>query len=317
MNKKRLLWLLVAGIFFAGCQGAHPKITIAASKNLWNSVPLIALDKGFFAEEGLDVTANYLDAGRFCMDAVLSKSADFGNVVDVNIGYLGYSKNTNVLLINEISGCLASDIVARPSRGIHTPADIKGRSLALSPGTTSDIFARRFLRKYGISIDSIKLVKIQPKGMVPAMAADDGPDAASTWEPFVSSIKKARGTDVITFEAPDIYTAREFTAVRADWAKDNKDVIAAYQRALKKAYDFSQSHVEEAQAIVARLTGLTPDVVKAAWAPYQITFTYDKAKYLREITQIGQDIQEQPEYKGQGVPDYSKFIDDSYMPSSK
>jgi NitT/TauT family transport system substrate-binding protein len=317
MKKIHLFWLLPAIVIFTSCGQPHAKVTIAASKNLWNSIPLIALDKGYFAEEGLDVTTNYLDAGRFCMDAVLSRSADFGNVVDVNIGYLGYSKNSNVVLINEISGCLASDIVARPSRGIHTPLDLKGKALALSPGTTSDIFARRFLRKYGISIDSVKLVKIQPKGMVPGMAAADGPDASSTWEPFVSSMRKALGSDVITFEAPDIYTAREFTAVRADWAKENRAVISAYQRALKKAYDFSQSHIEEAQQIVARLTGLTPDVVKASWLPYQITFTYDKAKYLREITQIGNDIKEQEEYKAQPLPDYAKFLDDSYIKDVK
>lgn len=315
--KKAIVVILIALVGFSSCQQQKQKVTLAASKNLWNSLALIAIDQKYFAEEGLDVTVNYLDAGRFCMDAVLSKSADFGNVVDVNVGYLGYSPNKNVILINEISGCLASDIVARKSRGVASPQDLKGKSLAYSPGTTSDVFAHRFLAKYGISTDSIKLVKIQPKAMVAGIVASDGPDASSTWEPFVSSMRKGLGDDVVTFEAPEIYTAREFTAVRTDWAKENKAVVVSYLKALAKANEFISSHKEQAQAIVAKMTGLDIDIVKSSWEPYQITFAFDKEKYLKEITQIGSDISAQDEYKGKPTPDYSAFLDDSYFKAIK
>jgi ABC-type nitrate/sulfonate/bicarbonate transport system substrate-binding protein len=317
MSKTISILSLLALVILFGCHQEKHKVTLAASKNLWNSIALIAIDQKYFAEEGLDVAVDYLDAGRFCMDAVLSKSADFGNCVDVNVGYLAYSTNKNILLVNEISGCLASNIVARKSRGINSPADLKGKSLAYSPGTTSDVFARRFLAKYGISIDSITLEKIPPKGMVAGMTAADGHDAASTWEPYVTSMRKGMGNDVITFEAPEIYTAREFTTVRADWAKENKDIVVSYLKALKKANDFTINHKDTAQAIVAKMTGLTLDVVKAQWVPYQLTFAYDKKKYLKEITQIGEDISKQDEYKGKPVPDYSIFLDDSYYRAAK
>jgi len=316
--KRTLTLCLLAVIFvFAGCKDEKKKATLAASKNLWNSVALIAIDKGYFEEEGIDLTVHYMDAGRFCMDAVLSKSADFGNVVDVNVGFLAYSQNKNVLLINEISGCLASEIVARKSRGISKPNDLKGKSLAFSPGTTSDVFARRFLIKHGISEDSIKLVKIQPKGMVAGMIAADGPDASSTWQPFVGSMRKGLGDDIVTFSAPEIYTAREFTAVRTDWAKENEELVVSYLKAIKKANDYATKNKIEAQKIVAKMTGLDLTVVQSSWDSYQITHAYDRAKYLKEITQIGQDISRQAEYKGKPVPDYSIFLNDSYFQKAK
>lgn len=310
------LSLLVLVTLF-GCKQESRSVTVAASKNLWNSAFLIAFDQKYFETEGLEVNVSYLEAGRFCMDAVLSKSADFGNVVDVNVGYLAYSENKNVVLINEISGCLASEIVARKSRGINSPADLKGKSFAYSPGTTSDVFAYRFLAKYGISPDSVKLEKIQPKGMVAAMVASDGPSSASTWQPFSSSIAKGLGDDYIVFQAPDIYTAREFTATRADWAKENKETVVSYLKAIKKANQYAIDHKAEAQEIVAKMTGLTLEIVQAQWEPYQITFAYDKEKYLKEITQIGQDISKQDDYKGKAVPDYSVFLDDSYYQAAK
>src|ERR1041385_719450 len=254
-NMKKITFitvLLFGTLVLAGCQHSQTKVTLAASKNLWNSLPLIAIDKDFFTEEGLDVTVNYLEAGRFCMDAVLSKSADFGDVVDVNVGYLGYSANKNITLIGEISGTLASEIVARKSRGINTPNDLKGKSLAYSPGTTSDVFARRFLEKYGIPETSLTLSKIQPKGMVAAMIAKDGPDASSTWEPFVSAMSKGLGDDMITFEAPEIYTAREYVAVRTDWGKGHMQEVLAFLKALKNANDYALNHRDDAQQIVAK-----------------------------------------------------------------
>lgn len=317
MKKVISILSLIVIVGVISCQQERHKVTLAASKNLWNIIPLIAVDQKYFVDEGLDVTVSYLDAGRFCMDAVLSKSADFGNVVDVNVGYLAYSENKNVVLINEISGCLASEMVARKSRGINSPADLKGKSIAYSPGTTSDVFAFRFLTKYGINPDSVKLVKIQPKGMVAGMIASDGPDAASIWQPFSSSMAKGLGADVVIFQSPEIYTAREFTAVRADWAKDNKDIVVSYLKALKKAMDFAKSHKEEAQEIIAKMTGLSLDVVKAQWEPYQITYNFDKEKYLKEITQIGEDISRQKEYMGKPVPDYSIFLDNSYYQAAK
>jgi ABC-type nitrate/sulfonate/bicarbonate transport system substrate-binding protein len=317
MKKSISIFALITIVILLGCNSKKNKVTLAASKNLWNCNALIAIDQKFFEEEGLDVAVSYLDAGRFCMDAVLSKSADFGNVVDVNVGYLAYSENKNVILINEISGCLASEIVARKSRGINSPADLKGKSFAYSPGTTSDVFAHRFLAKYGISPDSVRLVKIQPKGMVAGMIANDGPDASSTWQPFSSSMAKGLGNDFIVFQSPEIYTAREFTAVRADWAKENKDLVISYLKALKKANDFAVNHKEDAQKIVAKMTGLDLEVVKAQWEPYQLTFAYDKEKYLKEITQIGEDISRQEEYKGKKVPDYSVFLDDTYYKAVK
>jgi ABC-type nitrate/sulfonate/bicarbonate transport system substrate-binding protein len=94
-------------------------------------------------------------------------------------------------------------------------------------------------------------------------------------------------------------------------------VVVSYLKALKKANDFAVSHKEDAQKIVAKMTGLDLEVVKAQWEPYQLTFAYDKEKYLKEITQIGEDISRQEEYKGKQIPDYSVFLDDSYYQAAK
>jgi len=88
-------------------------------------------------------------------------------------------------------------------------------------------------------------------------------------------------------------------------------------KAIKKANDYATKNKIEAQKIVAKMTGLDLTVVQSSWDSYQITHAYDRAKYLKEITQIGQDISRQAEYKGKPVPDYSIFLNDSYFQKAK
>jgi NitT/TauT family transport system substrate-binding protein len=217
--------------------------------------------------------------------------------------------------INQSPGSVV--ILGKKSKGINSPADLKGKSLAFSAGTVSDVFARRFIQKYGINEDAITLQKIQPKGIVPAFVSGDGPNSVAVWEPFISSARKGLGDDIVTFEAPEIYTIREFVAVRIDWAKENKETVTKYLKALKKAEDFVNKNQDESQKIVARMSAMDLEIVKSCWTYYHAELAYDKATYLKEITDIGVEISKLDEYKGKHVPDYSSFFDDTYFNNAK
>ncbi|MCW3125799.1 MAG: putative aliphatic sulfonates-binding protein [Bacteroidetes bacterium] len=318
MKKTISICLLAITLILSGCNNEKTKVTLALSKNPWNTIALVAADKGYFAEEGLDVTLNYQDAGRYCYDAVISQSADFGNIVDVNISYIGYSPNKNTFMLAEINRSPGSVVIlGKKSRGINSPSDLKGKTIAFSAGTVSDVFARRFVQKYKIADDSITFQKIQPKGIIPAFAANDGPPAVAVWEPFISAAHKGLGDDIVTFESPEIYTIREFVAVRTDWAKEHKDAIQKYLRAMKKAETFVNSNEVEAQKIVARMAAMDLEIVKSSWPKYKAVVAYDKATYLKEIMDIGKEVSTLDDYKGKQVPDYSSFFDDSYFNDAK
>lgn len=318
MKKLISICLLAIVSIFTGCKDDKTKVTLALSKNPWNTLALVAADKGFFEETGLDIQLNYQDAGRYCYDAVISKSADFGNIVDVNISYIGYSPNKNTFMLAEMNRSPGSVVIlAKKSRGINSPKDLKGKSLAFSAGTVSDVFARRFIQKNGIKEDSIKFQKIQPKGIVPAFISKDGPDAIAVWEPFISGARKGLGNDIVTFEAPEIYTIREFIAVRSDWAKENKDAVEKYLKAMKKAEDYVNKNQEEAQKIVARMSAMDLTIVKSCWSKYKAIIAYDRETYIKEITEIGVEVSKLDEYKGKPVPNYSSFFDDSYFKNLK
>lgn len=288
-------------------------VTLATSTNLWCSLPLIAKDRGYFQEEGLDVAINIQDGGRYCMDALLGGSADFANVVETNIAYLAFTQNKDVRVVANVVDSTSMAVVAWKTSGIQKPEDLAGKRLAFTPGTQGEIFAARLLKKHGVPLNMKEVRKLQPKAIPAAVGAHEV-DAASTWEPFVNSALKAMGSDGIVFRDPDAHRGYMHVAVRDGWAQQNQQAVTAFIRALKKADAFTAAHPEEAKAILAKQTKLDPATISAIWGYYNIRLSFDRAGLVTATTAVGEWIKEsQPDYAAKPLPDYSLYFDDRYF----
>lgn len=289
------------------------KLTLATSKNLWCSLALLAKTQGYFQEEGLNVDLNFQDAGRYCMDAVVSKSADLGTVVEVNVAYLGFTGTKNVSLVGTIVESVDSAIIARKSAGIETAQDLTGKKLALSPGTTSDLFAHRFLDSNRIKENAVEIRKLQPKAIQAAIVAGEV-DAASTWEPFVHNCQREMGENAVVFKDAAAYTGFMNVAVRRDWAAQNPNTIRAVLRALKKADQFIHAKPTEAQEILAKEINLDLEIVRAIWPNYEFKVGLDRERLNSAIKAEGEWINKtQQGFTDKPVPDYAPYLDEQYL----
>ena len=292
------------------------KVTLAASKNLWTSLALVAKAKGHFAEEGLDVTVVYQDGGRYCMDALLAGSAEFATVVEVNIAYIGFAGNHNVSVVGSMVESTSCGIVARKSAGIHAPADLKGKSLAFSPGTGSELFATRFLTANGISREDVQLRKLQPRAIQGAMVAKEV-DAAATWDPFIENSRRALGDDAIAFFDPKAYVGYMQVAVRRDWAAQNPETIEAFLRAMNRASEFIQAEPGASQVLLAQETAMNLDLVQAIWDYFDFSLSMDSAKLTTAVADVAVLIQaNEKAFSDKPTPDYAAFFDDRFFRSA-
>lgn len=305
--------LINKGIIFSNQEQSNVTVKFATSKNMWCGLGLIASDKGFFEDEGLDVQVTYLDAGRYCLDALVSNSTDFATIVEVNISYFGFTGNKSVIDIASMVSSTSSGIIALKSKGITKPEDLKGKSLAFSPGTTSDIFANKFIEKHGILSSEVNFQKIQPLAMTGAVTSGSV-DAASTWDPHIYNISKILGDDAIVFRDPDAYTGYLTLAVREDWAYKNKDIVISFLKALKKAEKFAKEQKEEAQIIISRMINLDIEIVKATWDLHNMELVLDKEVMLRAVnSQAVWITNTMDDYKGKSIPDYSNYFDTYFL----
>lgn len=292
---------------------ALTKTSLTASKNIWSTLPLVAKQQGFFKQEGLDVQINYVQAAKLAMDALVANSTDFANVVDPNIAFLAFSGNKDVVVIGTIVKSHDSAIVARKSAGITSAQDLKGKKLGVLQGTTSQIFAERFLEKNGLRYADVQAQNLQPVAIQTALT-EKAIDAGSVWQPFVHNLQKQLGDDALVFTAPDAYIGYMNVAVRKEWAGKNEATVVAYIRALRKAEAFVAKNTDAAQALVGTEVNLAPDIVKSIWSQYEFGLGLDKAALQKVVTEEGQWIKRtQPGFESKEVPDYAGYFDDRFI----
>lgn len=294
-------------------EGGASKVRLSTSKNVWCSLPLIAKNRDYFKEEGLDVSVYYTDGGRYCMDAVISDSADLGTIVETNVSYLAYTGNPDIVVVGNVVRSTSIAVVARKSSGIEKVEDLVGKRLGFVPAMQGEIFANRLLKKHGISLDSVEIRKMQPKAIPPSLVAGEI-DAASTWEPFIHSCVRALGDDAIVFRDPEVHKGYMHLAARPEWARKNPNTVQAFLRALKKAEEFARDHTQEAQALLSKEMNVDLSIVEAIWPHFEIGLTFDHDEILGAIVAEGVWIEEtQKNFKGKPLPDYSVYVDTSYF----
>lgn len=297
--------LLLGIIGLAGCvSGKHENasdapgspaatatpIRIATSKNLWCTLTLVANDRGFFEAEHLLPTIAFQAAGRLNMDALLGGSADVANVVETNVAYQSLNGATDLAVNSAIVSARDYAILTRKDAGIRVPADLKGKSLAYSQATGAESFVFWLLEKHGLTAADIKVVPLQPAGLVDSFVSQRH-GAVAAWEPFVSTIRSRPIALGPTFDGgKDGFAGLMLVATRKSWATEHREALSAYDRAMKQASDFVAMNPRESQEIVARETGIPLERVTEIWGRFDFTYRPSGPSDVQLVSEVVERI---------------------------
>src|SRR5262245_58495588 len=170
-------------------------------------------------------------------------------------------------------------LVTRKNTGIKTVADLKGKSVAVTPGTDPHIFLMRALAGAGLTEKDVKLVLLQHPDGRTALSRGDV-DAWAGLDPMMASAELEEGA-VLFYRRPDANTWGVLNA-RETFVKEHPDavrrVLRVYERARKWALDNPQD-VTKALAAAARI-------------PYQVA-----EKQLKERTELTHGPIGKPQYE--------------------
>lgn len=126
----------------------------------------IASTKGYYEDEGIKVI--FLEGGQNVniMASLLSGKADF-SVVSPEVIFVGRQKdNAPVTAIAAIYGRSAAVYVSKKNSGIRRPADVIGRTAAVTSHTESnlefDYQFRAMLKRMDLDIEKVRLVPYDP-----------------------------------------------------------------------------------------------------------------------------------------------------------
>ena len=124
-----------------------------------------------FAPDGVRVEILPFESPTECKNAVVTKSVDFGTF-GIAAATLGAAAGEPVAVIaSTCNGGMA--IISKAGSDIRAIKDLKGKRVAIWPGSTQEVFALERLRMEGLSVRDITPVRISFSEMHIALARGD------------------------------------------------------------------------------------------------------------------------------------------------
>ena len=315
----RALLAALAGSFVAAA-GAE-EIAVGNYGVSANGMPFgVALVKGYFKDEGLNITGLISSAGggTSLRNMLAGGGVPYGEVnpgVVVSAILAGADLkivSDNVLTVAEFVWAV------KPESPIKSIKDFKGKKIGYTnPRSTSQALARMLLQAGGYTEADAELVKTGGFGEGIA-ALDSGQiDIAPITEPLWSKLKgKYRAVVVANDVLPPLDNVVGVATV--EMMEKRGDFIRAVIRARRKAVIFMKEHPDEAAEIVAKQYNLDLDVAKSA-VRNLTTATTKGVPYWGEgeihLEGLKRMIEAQRSVGAiTGEVDYDKIIDTRFLP---
>jgi NitT/TauT family transport system substrate-binding protein len=154
---------------------------------------IIAQEKGFFRDEGLNVTTLIVSGGIQSAEALATGSADMGAMGDAP-GVTLMARNMGAKLVASYGGGEGQHRLVGWT-DVESVSDLVGKKVGVQFGSSSQGALLRLLEANGISADDITQVPLSPADMPNAVKTKQV-DAIIGSEPWPTNVENACGNDV-------------------------------------------------------------------------------------------------------------------------
>lgn len=268
-------------------------VRVAYMPNLGSAGSLfVGIEQGYFEEVGLTVETFEFQGGPAEITAMASG--------DIDIAQIGHgahalcAEGQAVIFQMDHTTSLSDVVVGNRSHGIETAADLKGKTVAVSSGTSSEVILQQALKKAGLTMDDINRVEMNVEGMTTAMIGNQI-DACAAWSPNTITLQDALGDNYVDLghnaEFLDSAIFPSSFISTTSYAEQNHDILVRFAQALNKAHDYRLAHQEEMAKLLADKLDAPEDTMiralgEADWETItKVCGDMDEIKSIYEIQQ--------------------------------
>lgn len=302
---------LVAFAAIVGAVSGNPasaemlKAHLAQNLSPISGITIVAQSKGYFKKHGLKISVSNFTSGKQCLNTVIGGGADIATTAESPVTAAAMAKQPIAFLARmEYSD---DETVVSTKSGIKTWADLKGKRIAYTAGTGSEIYTMTLLKKAGLTPKDVTLVNLRPQDMLPALSAGSI-DAMDTWEPHISNALKVLGKKARQLDTKGVYSETFNIVVMKPYLKTHKKLMEKFLAAMIDAEAWMKAHPKQAIATVAKAVGMKDKDLAAIWNHYVYHVVLDKKQLhiLRMHAQWRLDSGNHP--PGATMPDFLKII---------
>jgi NitT/TauT family transport system substrate-binding protein len=238
--------------------GPIEKITIG-NIGEYSVFNLIAKEKGFFKENGLEPEIQEFASGPPAVTALLEGKVDVAVAADY-VGVINLFSSENLRILAQASKHQVFQVVARKDKGIEEAADLKGKKVGVTKRSAGEFYLGRFLAFNNLSISDLTIIDLPPAEMNRQIETGDL-DAVVTFDPHAYNIQKKLGNNIIIWSAQGEQKTFAITYSTNTYIQDHPDIIKRYLRSLFEAEDYMKEKPTEAKNLMARLLKYDPSYV--------------------------------------------------------
>lgn len=271
----------------------------------------VAIENGYFKEEGLDIKLVNGAGADNVMTAVLSGEADIGFMGSEASIYV-YNQGSGEKIVNfaQLTQRAGNFLVAREADDSFTWDKLKGKTvLAGRKGGMPQMVFEYILKKNNIDPKKdLKMIQNIDFGLTAEAFASGQGDYSVEFEPFAASLEKEKKGVVVASLGVDSgkvpYTAY---SAKESYIEKNAEVIQKFTNALQKGMDYVKQHSPEEIAKVIKpqfeetdldvLTTIVERYYKQDTWKDNLVFEKESFELLQDILEYGEELKERVPYE--------------------
>lgn len=286
---KNSLFLIFIAVILSACNTNHAKINLAeVTRSLFYAPQYVALEKGFFADEGLEVTLQTTWGGDTTMTALLSGGADIALVgAETSIYVYAQGSKNHAINFAQLTATDGTFLVAKENIPDFTWEKMKGEKfLGQRVGGMPQMVGEFVLKQNGIDPhNDLKLSQNVDFANIPSAFQSGDYKFVQLFEPTASVFEaQGQGHIVASFgeESGDVpYTV---FMTQKSYLEENEEKIKQFTRAIYRAQQWvNESSPEEIAKVISPYFADTDiDILASSIERYKNQGSFSKNPILDE-----------------------------------
>lgn len=252
---------ILGASILSGCSGKTKNNSIKLTLNevahsIFYAPLYVAIQEGYFEEEGIELTLVTGFGADKTMTAVLSGEAEIGFMGPETTVYT-YNEGAQNYVVNfaQLTQRAGNFLVAREEMPDFTWSDLKGKEvLGGRKGGMPEMIFEYILRQHDIDPTAdLSIDQSIDFGSTAAAFAGGKGDFSVEFEPGATSLElENKGFVVASLGVDSGYVPYTAFSAKADYMKKHPEAIQKFTNALQKGLDYTQTHTaEEIAAVIA------------------------------------------------------------------
>ena len=324
--KRKLSVLLIAAMLcfgLAACskEGKMTEVQLTeVAHSIFYAPMYVAIEEGYFEEEGIELTlVNGLGADK-TMTAVLSGESEIGFMGSEASVYV-YNEGAEDYVVNfaQLTQRAGNFLVSRENEPEFKMTDLKGKTvLGGRKGGMPQMVFEYILKKYGMNPDTdLNIITNIDFGMTAQAFAGGSGEYTVEFEPSATALEKeGNGYVVSSLGVESGYVPYTAFSAKKSYIEKNPEVIEGFVKALQKGMDYVNTHTPEEIAKIIQpqfaetdmdtlVTIVTRYYDQDSWKE-DLVFEKESFTLLLDILESAGELEKRPPYEDLVDNTYSK-----------